>query len=136
MRFATVPIVLAVYGSLAGSPAAAQANPAATARLGQLVTACEAAWSGMASPPAAQAGAGAMPPAAPALAPTTEAGMDRLAAAQEAQMRALETAQNGGQTDQVQATLDAVAPGLGHQDWRSLCDQALALDGLVGQGGQ
>lgn len=140
MRYATVAAVLAALATLAAAPVTgpvvAQSDPAAMARLGQLVTACEAAWSGMASPPAAQPGAGAMPPAAPALAPTTEAGMDQLAAAQAAQMRALETAQSGGQTDQVQATLDAMAPGLGHQDWRSLCDQALALDGLTGGGAQ
>ena len=136
MRYATVAAVLAALATLAVGPVAAQTDLAAMARLGQLVTACEAAWSGMASPPAAQPGAEVMPPAAPALAPTTEAGMDQLAAAQAAQMRALETAQSGGQTDQVRATLDAVAPGLGHQDWRSLCDQALSLDGLTGGGAQ
>lgn len=136
MRYATVAAVLAALATLTVGPVSAQSDPAAMARLGQLVTACEAAWSGMASPPAAQPGAAEMPPAAPALAPTTEAGMDQLAAAQAAQMRALETAQSGGQTDQVRATLDAVAPGLGHQDWRSLCDQALALDGLTGGGAQ
>ncbi|MBL9058966.1 MAG: hypothetical protein JNK88_02935 [Mangrovicoccus sp.] len=135
MRGATVAAVLTAFGALAASPLAAQADPAAMARLGQLVTACEAAWSGMAAPPAPQAGDGPMPPAPPALAPTTEAGMDQMAAAQAAQMRTLEIAQGGGQPDQVRATLDGVAPSMGHQDWQGLCDQALALDGLAGRGG-
>lgn len=125
-------VLLAGLGSAVAGPLGAQSDPAALARLGELVTACEAAWSGMAVPPALPQGALAAPAAPPALAPTTEAGMDRLAAAQEAQMRALETVQSGDQADQVQATLDAVAPTLGQPDWRSLCVQALALDGLVG----
>ena len=134
------PLILALLPVLTGGPVIAQSGPA-MARLGQLVTACEAAWSGMAAPPAAGSLAGAQgaaaaarPPAALALAPTSEAGMQQMAAAQEAQMRALEAAQSGGQTDQVRATLDAVAPSLGQPDWHSLCVQALALNGLTAPG--
>ena len=144
LRNRVTPLIFALLPVLPGGPVIAQSAPA-TARLGQLVTACEAAWSGMAAPPAAGSAAGslagaqgmaaaAMPPAVPALAPTTEEGMQQMAAAQEAQMRALEAAQSGGQTDQVRATLDAVAPSLGQPDWHSLCVQALALNGLTAPG--
>jgi len=140
MRALLSPMIFALMLIAAADPVMAQSGPA-MARLGQLVTACEAAWSGMAAPPGAgtapragaQGGAAAIPPV-PALAPTTEAGMQQMAAAQEAQMRALEAAQSGGQSAQVRATLDAVAPSLGHQDWQSLCVQALALNGLTAPG--
>ena len=132
LRNRVTPLIFALLPVLPGGPVIAQSSPA-MARLGQLVTACEAAWSGMAAPPAVGSAAGSLagapgaaaaatPPAVPALAPTSEAGMQQMAAAQEAQMRALEAAQSGGQTDQVRATLDAVAPSLGVQS-RHLVDR-------------
>ena len=59
LRNRVTPLIFALLPVLPGGPVIAQSAPA-MARLDQLVTACEAAWSGMAAPPAAGSAAGSL----------------------------------------------------------------------------